>query len=300
MSATPDSTLANPEQLIADLQRQLAEREAELGECRAERDEALQREAATTEVLQVINGSPGDLAPVFDAMVERAMRLCDAAQGSLFTFSDGALCQVAATHATPQFVVLRRQQGPIRPRPGTAFFPLLAGERVVHIADLRQTQAYRDFPEIRERVDTSNGRSFVAVALRKNEALSGVLSVFRHEVRPFTDKQIALLQNFAAQAVIAMENARLLTETQEALEQQTATADVLQVINSSPGNLAPVFDAVLDKALDLCGATFGHLLTWDGEYLTRAAARGASPDEALLQRYKPIPGSAGDRLLNGD
>src|SRR5215471_4847858 len=311
MSATRDSTLADPAQIIADLQRKLDERtterdeyKAKRDEYKAERDEALDREAATAEVLWVINSSPGGLAPVFDAILEKATRLCEAPFGILRTW-DGERFHFGAVHGDPRFCDWVRQRGPIRTDSDASLLGRIqTGERIVHIADAQNNEAYRVSAGFREMAEASGIRSAITVTLHKEDMLLGIVTVYRQEVRPFSDKQIVLLQNFAAQAVIAIENARLMTETREALEQQTATAEVLQVINSSPGDLAPVFDAMLGKALGLCGAAFGVLITWDGERWHHAACQGLSTEllEAIRwgQPFASPPGGVADRLVRGE
>jgi adenylate cyclase len=253
--------------------------------------EALEQQTATAEVLQVINSSPGDLAPVFDAMLEKALRLCDAAFGHLLTF-DGEWFDTAAMRGEPKLVEHLRLRGPFRlPGDGTNLLGriVVGQEHIVQTADVLETDEYRTAPGFREMVDIGGYRSLLNVALRKENVLFGVIVIFRKETRSFTDKQIALLQNFAAQAVIAMENARLITETHEALEQQTATAEVLQVINSSPGDLAPVFDAILEKATQVCEAAFGVMNTYDGERFHTAAMHRLPPALAEMYGRDPPP-----------
>jgi GAF domain-containing protein len=263
--------------------------------------EALEQQTATAEVLQVINSSPGDLAPVFEAMLEKAMRLCTAAFGYLMTY-DGERFQPVADRGLPaRFAEYLSEMD--QPGGAGAYALIKAGAPLVHVADLMDGEVYETSPLRRALVDLDGARAGLVVALRNDETLLGVFTLYRQEVRPFSDKQIGLLENFAAQAVMAMENARLLTETREALEQQTATAEVLQVINASPGELAPVFDAMLDKAMRLCEASFGQLTTYDGERFQTAATRGVPMAFAEFRRHNPPdygPGTAPARILDGE
>src|SRR6266404_4265885 len=187
--------------------------------------EALEQQTATADVLQVINASPGNLTPVFDAMLEKAAVLCGAAHGNLWTY-DGERFHPVATHGSPGFAKWLSQSGAVSPAPGSLFERMVRGERFVQIADTANDNPYLTSSWSREVVEITGARTVLVVPLRKDRALLGAIFSYRQEVRPFTDKEIALLENFAAQAVIAMENARLITETREALEQQTATAEV--------------------------------------------------------------------------
>jgi GAF domain-containing protein len=286
MSAMPDSTLADPkDRLVADLQRQLAARNAE-------RDEALAQQTAMAEVLEVINSSSSDLAPVFDAILEKALHLCEAAFGSLLRFN-GEFFQRAAIRNFPSPLAERNR--PIPPFPGSALERLTRGEPFAMIEDITVDQVTRSGDPGRLAMAAAGARTTIWVALRKDETLLGAFVAYRQEVRPFSHKQIALLQNFAAQAVIAMENARLITETRKALDQQTATAEVLQVINSSPGNLTPVFNAILDKARRVCGVDHAALELYDGTRFYAVAVHGGSERFSETLRH----GLSGDRIAGG-
>src|SRR5215469_2353272 len=285
---------------VVELRRANAELQRRLDEALAERDESFQRETATTEVLRVINSSPGDLAPVFDAMLEKAMRLCETSFGILWTYDSEQFSPVVV-HGPAAFVEFYRGQRQLPPVPGSGLARHVSGEDLIQMADIANDALYKDQnPRRHAYVELGGARTAISVALRKDGTLLGAIQVYRQEVRPFSDKQIVLLQNFAAQAVIAMENARLLTETREALEQQTATAEVLGVINSSPGELAPVFDAILEKAHSRCGAEVGTLAAYDGKHFHALATFGYSEEFAAFLRRPFLPNVSMQRLIEGE
>ena len=256
-----------------------------------EQREALDQQTATADVLQVINSSPGNLVPVFDAMLEKAMRLCGAAYGVLRSFDSEHLDTLASRGVPSEYAAFLAWNADLNKLGAnastTSLTQALRTCQPTQILDVREGIAYKGgSPGSVAIADIGGARTILHVPLVKDLTSVGLFTIYRQEVRAFSDKQVALLENFAAQAVVAMENARLLTEQREALEQQTATAEVLQVINASPGDLAPVFDAMLEKALRLCEAAFGIINTYDGELFHPVAMR--SPP-ALEDTFRSAP-----------
>jgi GAF domain-containing protein len=241
---------------------------------------ALEREQATGEVLRVIGGSPTSVEPVFEAILTSAMRLCDTPVGLLFLY-DGETFQLAAHRGAPAAFVEPRRTG-FRPSPHTGIGRAVRERQPVQIADLTADIAYTERDEARmATVDLLGARTAVWVPMLREGAPVGVLCTWRREVQAFTDSQVDLLATFAAQAVIAMENARLFQELQarnreltEALEQQTATAEILRVISTSPTNLQPVLDAVVKSAARFCGAPDASVFRLDGGTLRAVAHHG--------------------------
>jgi GAF domain-containing protein len=257
--------------------------------------ETTEQHTATSEILRVISSSPSDLQPVFQAMLKNAVRLCDAKFGNIYRW-DGDALHLVATQNVPAAFVQVRGRSPLHPSPPTPTGRMIATKTVVNVPDMRAEKAYADRdPYIVAGVELGGVRSALVVPMLKDDELIGSFSVYRQAVRAFTDKQIALVQNFASQAVIAIENARLLNELRqrtddlsEALEQQTATSDVLKVISRSQFDLQLVLDNLIETAARLCGAKRGVIFRRDGDLYGAAAFYNATPDLIDFVRRHPI------------
>ncbi len=283
MTETLNDAVTDPQQTIAELQRKLAERAAE-------RDELVQQQTATADVLKAMSNSAFDLSAVFDAVVESSAKLCNSDRANIFRL-DGEVLRIAATFDVPQQVREWLEQHPIRPgrHSGTARAAL--ERRTIHILDVLTDPDYSYGAKALEPY-----RTILGVPILKGDDLLGVILLYQMEVRPFTDKQIALVETFANQSAIAIENARLFEEVQaktadltESLQQQTATADVLKVISRSAFDLHSVFDTLARSAADLCAANLCGLHIREGDFLVCRGYAGASKEQQEFVRQARIP-----------
>jgi len=299
--------VSNRPNSLSELKKQLEARTRELAEVRGHLSEALEQQTATSEVLRAITGSPGDLKPVFEAILTNARRLCEAKFGHLLIY-DGERFRVAAVHAAPSILTDFLNRGPFPAGAATGLGRLASTKRVVHVADLKAEQAYLDRDPLRvATVEGAGARTGLAVPMLKENKLVGAIVIYRQEVRPFTDRQIELVSTFADQAAIAIENVRLFDDVQartreltESLQQQTATADMLKVIGRSTFDLQAVLDTLTESAARLCRADRAAIrLSKDGAY-HHVASYGFTPEQKEYMKehaLRPDRGSVTGRVV---
>jgi GAF domain-containing protein len=259
-----------------------------------ETKEALEQQTATSEILGVISSSPTNLTPVFDAILKRATQLCDAHLGILNLCDGERFWSVAQLGANPEFAKYIFERGAFKPVGASA--RMLSERRAMQVLDLKEGDAYRAGETSAVKfVEVAGARTLLSVPLLKEGQVVGGISIYRPEVRPFTEKQIALVSMFANQAVIAIENVRLFNETKESLERQTATAEILHVMSRSQTDVQPVFDTIADNALKLCDAAFSLVTRFDGELIHVAAIRNMQPEaaETIRKAFPARPSSRG-------
>src|SRR5208282_3056488 len=258
-----------------------------------ELSEALEQQAATAEVQRVISASPGDLQPVFAVILENATRLCQANFGMLYLCEGNAYRAVAAHNVPPAYAEARQRYPIVSMTGNSALTRVAATKRAIQIADVAEDPAYRIDPQRRNFITLTGAHTLVVVPMLKDNELIGAIGIYRREVRSFTDKQVALLTNFAAQAVIAIENTRLLNELRErttdlteSLEQQTAISEILRVISNSPSDVQPVLDSVAEHAARICEAQIVDIFLVENNMLRNAALFGdlARPISQPLDR----------------